>query len=94
LRAGCGGAHLNPSTREAEAGRFLNLRPAWSTKWVPWQSGLYRETLSQKIKKQTNKQKELHWVHWVGIKRVDNLVLFPVLVDLLWVSLHFIWLYQ
>jgi hypothetical protein len=23
---------FNPSTREAEAGRFLNLRPAWSTK--------------------------------------------------------------
>jgi hypothetical protein len=22
---------LNPSTREAEAGRFLSLRPAWST---------------------------------------------------------------
>jgi hypothetical protein len=27
------GAHaFNPSTREAEAGRFLGLRPAWSTK--------------------------------------------------------------
>jgi major histocompatibility complex class I len=23
---------FNPSTREAEAGRFLSLRPAWSTK--------------------------------------------------------------
>jgi major histocompatibility complex class I len=22
---------FNPSTREAEAGRFLSLRPAWST---------------------------------------------------------------
>jgi hypothetical protein len=24
--------HFNPSTREAEAGGFLSLRPAWSTK--------------------------------------------------------------
>ena len=39
---------FNPSTWEAEAGRFLNLRPAWSTEWVPRQPGLYRETLSQK----------------------------------------------
>jgi hypothetical protein len=32
------------------------LRPAWSTEWVPGQPGLYRETLSRKIKnKQTNK---------------------------------------
>jgi hypothetical protein len=42
---------FNPSTREAEAGRFLSSRPAWSTKWVPGQSGLYRETMSRKIKK-------------------------------------------
>ena len=28
---------FNPSTREAEAGRFLRLRPAWSTEWVPGQ---------------------------------------------------------
>jgi hypothetical protein len=37
----------NPSTWEAEAGRFLSLRPAWSTEWVPGQPGLHRETLSQ-----------------------------------------------
>jgi hypothetical protein len=30
---------FNPSTREAEAGGFLNSRPAWSTKWVPGQQG-------------------------------------------------------
>jgi hypothetical protein len=42
---------FNPSTPEAEAGRFLSSRPAWSTKWVPGQPGLYRETLSQKKKK-------------------------------------------
>jgi hypothetical protein len=46
---------FNPSTQEAEAGRFLSSWPAWSTKWVPGQPGLYRETLSQtnQNKKQT-----------------------------------------
>jgi hypothetical protein len=61
---------FNPSTQEAEAGRFLSLRPAWSTKWVPGQPGRYKETLSRKTRKtkktkrptnqpnkQTNKQK-------------------------------------
>jgi hypothetical protein len=43
---------FNPSTREAEAGRFLSSRPAWSTKWKP---GLYRETLSWKTKTKPNK---------------------------------------
>jgi hypothetical protein len=42
---------FNPSTQEAEAGRFLNSRPAWSTKWVPGQPGLHRETLSLEEKK-------------------------------------------
>jgi hypothetical protein len=36
---------FNPSTWEAEAVGFLSSRPAWSTKWVPGQLGLYRETL-------------------------------------------------
>jgi hypothetical protein len=50
---------FNPSTREAEAGGFLSSRPAWSTKWIPGQPGLYRETLSQKNKnKNKTKQKE------------------------------------
>jgi hypothetical protein len=44
-------------TREAEAGRFLSSRPAWSTKWVPGQPGLYRETLSWKTKSKTRKKK-------------------------------------
>jgi hypothetical protein len=50
---------FDPSTQEAEAGGFLSSRPAWSTKWVPGQLGLYRETLSRKTKNQnqTNKQK-------------------------------------
>jgi hypothetical protein len=47
---------FNPSTREAEAGRFLSSRPAWSTKWAPGQPGLYRETLSQKAKQNKTKQ--------------------------------------
>jgi hypothetical protein len=43
---------FNPSTLEAEAGRFLISRPAWST----GQPGLYRETLSQKKKKKKKKR--------------------------------------
>jgi hypothetical protein len=49
---------FNPSTREAEAGGFLSSRPAWSTKRVPGQPGLYRETLSQKNQKQKKKKKK------------------------------------
>jgi hypothetical protein len=41
---------FNPSSWEAEAGGFLNLRPAWSTERVPGQPGLHRETLSWKTK--------------------------------------------
>jgi hypothetical protein len=49
---------FNPSTWEAEAGGFLSLRPVWSTKWVPGQPGLHRETLSQKTKKLKKKKKK------------------------------------
>ena len=51
---------FNPSTREAEAGRFLSSRTAWSRKWVPGQPGLHRETVSpkNKNKNQTNKKIE------------------------------------
>jgi hypothetical protein len=42
---------FNPSTREAEAGVFLSLRPVWSTEWVPGHPGLHRETLSRRKKK-------------------------------------------
>jgi hypothetical protein len=48
---------FNPSTQEAEAGGFLSSRPAWSTELVPGQPGLYRETLSQKIKKKRKQNK-------------------------------------
>jgi hypothetical protein len=44
---------FNPSTWNTEAGRFLSLRPAWSTEWVPGQPEIYRKILSQK-----NKQKQ------------------------------------
>ena len=48
---------FNPSTREAEAGGSLSLRPEPS----PGQSGLHRETLFQKniTNKQKNAVKEL-----------------------------------
>ena len=49
---------FNPSTQEAEAGRFLSSRPAWSTKWVPGQPELYRETLSRKNNNNNNKKKK------------------------------------
>jgi hypothetical protein len=46
---------FNPSTPEAEASGFLSSKPAWSTKWVPEQPGLYRETLSRKTKQNKTK---------------------------------------
>jgi hypothetical protein len=51
---------FNPSTWEAEAGRFLSSRPTWSTELVPGQPGLHRETLSQKDKKK-KKKFPLYW---------------------------------
>jgi hypothetical protein len=39
-------------TWEAEAGRSLSSRPAWSIEGVLGQPGLHRETLSQKTKQQ------------------------------------------
>jgi hypothetical protein len=65
---------FNPSTREAEAGRFLSSRLAWSTKWVPGQPGLYRETLSRKTKK-TNKQNSVS--HSNGLTEAENQVVEP-----------------
>jgi hypothetical protein len=47
---------FNPSTQEAEAGRFLSSRPTWSTKWVPGQPRLHRETLSQKTTKKRERE--------------------------------------
>jgi hypothetical protein len=50
---------FNPSTWEAEAGRFLSSRPAWSTEWVPGQPGLHRgflKTTTTTTKKNKNKK--------------------------------------
>jgi hypothetical protein len=49
---------FNPSTQEAEAGRFLSSRPAWSAEWVPGQPGLHRKTLSRKTKRKKKKKKK------------------------------------
>jgi hypothetical protein len=49
---------FDPSTWEAEEGRFLSLRPDWFTEWVPGQLGLHRETLSAKTKNQKPKIKK------------------------------------
>jgi hypothetical protein len=51
---------FNPSTWEAEAGRFLSSRPAWSIERIPGQPGLYRETLSRK--KQNKKTKNFDFI--------------------------------
>jgi hypothetical protein len=56
---------FNPSTQETEAGRFLSSRPAWSTKWVPGQPGLYRETLSRKTKNKKQKYKNNNNKNWI-----------------------------
>jgi hypothetical protein len=49
---------FNLSIWEVEEGRFLSLRPAWSTEWVPGQPGLHRETLSQKNNNKTKQNKQ------------------------------------
>jgi hypothetical protein len=46
------GAAFNPSTGEAEADGSLSSRSAWSTQGVPGQPGLHREALSQKTKRE------------------------------------------
>jgi hypothetical protein len=50
---------FNPSTWEAEVGRFLSSRPPWSTECVPGQPGLHRETLSRKTTKKKKKKRIL-----------------------------------
>jgi hypothetical protein len=39
---------FNPSTREAEAGRFLSSRPAWSTEWVQDSQGYSEKPILKK----------------------------------------------
>jgi hypothetical protein len=62
---------FNPSTWEAEWSGFLSSRPAWSTKWVPGQPGLYRETLPQKKKGILATQ----WVSQPGLQVQETLSL-------------------
>jgi hypothetical protein len=65
---------FNPSTQKAEAGRFLSLRPAWSTEWVPGQPGLHKETLSQK-----NKTKQKDKGYWEHIENFESIQTIEVL---------------
>jgi hypothetical protein len=46
---------IETSTWEAKAGRFLSLRPAWSTKLSSRTARLYRETMSLKTKQNKTK---------------------------------------
>jgi hypothetical protein len=53
---------FNPSTWEAEAGRSLSSRPAWSIEGgVPGQPRLHGETLSKKKKKKKKKKVNTSW---------------------------------
>jgi hypothetical protein len=56
---------FNPSTWEAEVGKFLSSRPTWSTEWVPGQPGL---TWKTKQTKQTNKKPEERGCNVMGKK--------------------------
>ena len=49
---------FNPSTVEAEAGRSLSLRPAWSTEGVTEQPGLHRETKKKERKRERKKRRK------------------------------------
>jgi hypothetical protein len=53
---------FNPSTQEAEAGRSMSLRPAWSTELVPGQPGLHRETLSKTAKRKRMSSSKSLWL--------------------------------
>ena len=46
---------FNPSTQEAEAGRFLSSRPAWSTEFQDSQSYTEKPCLKKKKKKKKKK---------------------------------------
>jgi hypothetical protein len=64
--AGHGAHTFSPSTQEAEAGGFLSSRPAWSTKRVPGQPGLHRETISQKNQKKKKKNPKPGLERWLS----------------------------
>ena len=47
---------FNPSTQEVETGRFLNSRPAWSTKYFQDSQGYPEKPCLKKKKKKNKKQ--------------------------------------
>jgi hypothetical protein len=49
---------FNPSTREAEAGRFLSSRPAWSTNEFQDSQSYTEKPCLEKPKKNKNKKKK------------------------------------
>ena len=57
---------FNLSNWKAEAGRFLSLRPAWSTEWVPGQPGDIEKPWfeNKQTNKQTNKQQWILLTFW------------------------------
>jgi hypothetical protein len=59
---------FNPSTREAEAGGFVSLRPAWFIKWIPGQPGIHRETLSGTAPPQKK--------HYIELKKMKVVIIF------------------
>ena len=58
---------LNPSSWEAEAGRFLSSKPTWSTERVPGQPGLHREMPSQKAIKQKISYSPKKITYWSAV---------------------------
>ena len=75
---------FNLSTWEAEAGRFLSLMPAWSTKWVPGQPELHRETLSQSINQSINQSNSFQ-ISPDGKRYSEHWVWEPLIQRYLWV---------
>jgi hypothetical protein len=59
---------LISSTWEAEAGRFLSSRPAWSTEWVPEKPSFKEET------KQEQQQKDVTHQSSLGLESQDKLI--------------------
>jgi hypothetical protein len=62
---------FNPSTREAEAGRFLSSRPAWSTKLSSRTARAIQKNLVSKNKTKQNKtNKQRAWGNiYVSMKK-------------------------
>jgi hypothetical protein len=50
---------FNPSTWEAEAGRFLSSKPAWSTEFQDSQGYTEKPCLEKQKKKKKKKKKDL-----------------------------------